>query len=859
MVPQSQVCYSPPVTANPSMSHLPIEDVLAELRDTLAEGRNALLTAPPGAGKTTRVPLALLDASWFQGKKLLMLEPRRLAARAAAHRMASTLHESVGATVGYRMRLDTKVGPSTRIEVVTDGILTRLLQHDPELADYAAVIFDEFHERSLQADTGLTLALETQTLFRPDLRLLVMSATLDCGPVGELLRQARTIRCEGRMFPVDTCYLDDPLTDRLDMAVAKTIRHALAREQGSVLAFLPGMAEIRRVERLLQDSGLSPQILIAPLHGDLPQQTQDAAIAPAGPGKRKVVLATSIAETSLTIEGIRIVIDAGLLRVPRFDPRSGLTRLETIRITQDSSEQRRGRAGRLEPGICYRLWTEKEQAALAPRRPPEILHADLAPLLLDLAHWGTADPSELSWLSVPPAGAVAQARELLIRLGALETSGGITPHGKQMAEFPLHPRLSHMLLRAVTMQCAGLACDLAALLSERDLFRGPSSDKHADIRARLDALRDTHHQNLESVVDRGVLRRVKQTAALWKHQLIRSPDRSPAEGGASPDEVGLLLALAYPDRIAQRQPGTEARYLLTNRRGALFLNPDPMASETYLVIADLDAGSQWARIDLAAPISREHIERLYSDQIITAEAVVWDEHTASVRASRQRRLGALVLSEEALSNPNPALITEALLDGVRRAGVERLAWTADFRQWRARVEFLKRIDGPDATWPDLSDAALLQSLEKWLGPHLHGITTLERVQRVDLMQPLQSLLTWEQRRDLDRLAPTHFTVPSGSRIRIDYDTTDRPVLAVRLQEMFGCKETPRVAGGKVPLLLHLLSPAKRPMQITQDLAGFWTGSYQDVRRELRGRYPKHHWPDDPLTAQPTAKTKRSRH
>jgi ATP-dependent helicase HrpB len=771
--------------------------------------------------------------------------------------MADTLHESIGATVGYRMRLDTKVGPSTRIEVVTDGILTRILQHDPELAAYAAVIFDEFHERSLQADTGLALALETQKLFRPDLRLLVMSATLDCGPVGELLGQAPAIRCEGRMFPVDTCYLDTPLTGRLDTAVTHTIRRALARDQGSLLVFLPGMAEIRGVERMLLDAGLGQTVLIMPLHGDLPNQAQEAAIAPAPPGTRKVVLATSIAETSLTIDGIRIVVDAGLLRVPRFDPRSGLTRLETIRITQDSAEQRRGRAGRVEPGICYRLWTEKEQTALAPRRPPEILNADLTPLLLELAHWGTADPADLSWLSPPPAGPVAQGKDLLIRLGALDATGRITPHGTHMAEFPLHPRLSHMLLRAVPMQCAGLACDLAALLGERDLLRGPLSAKHSDFRVRLDLLRGTRDQMDESAIDRGILHRVNQAAALWKRQLIRSADRLQSDGDAGLKQVGPLLALAYPDRIAQRQPGIEARYLLTNGRGALFAHPDPLASEPYLVIADLDDGSQWARIDLAAPISREDLENLYTDQIVTAEAVAWDNRTASVRASRQRRLGALVLSEQALSKPDPALVVGALLNGVRQTGVETLAWTPELRRWQARVAFLKRIDGPDSSWPDLSDTALLQSLEGWLGPYLNGMTTLERVQRLDLMQPLQALLTWEQRRDLDRLAPTHLTVPSGSTVRIDYDKADLPVLAVRLQEMFGCIDTPRVAGGKVPVLLHLLSPARRPVQVTQNLAGFWAGSYHDVRKELRGRYPKHHWPDDPLTAPPTAKSKRT--
>ncbi len=684
-----------------------------------------------------------------------------------------------------------------------------------------------------------------------------MSATLDSGPIGELLGQAPTIRCEGRMFSVDTRYLDHALTGRLDKTVADAIRRALARDQGSMLVFLPGMAEIRGVERMLLKANLGPTVHIMPLHGDLPQQTQDAAIAPAPPGTRKVVLASSIAETSLTIDGIRIVIDAGLLRVPRFDPRSGLTRLETIRITHDSAEQRQGRAGRVEPGICYRLWTEKEQVALTPRRPPEILNADLAPLLLDLAHWGTADPEELSWLSPPPAGPVAQGKELLIRLGALDSTGRITSHGKSMAEFPLHPRLSHMLLRAVPMRCTGLACELAALLGERDSLRSPLSAKPVDFRVRVDLLRGDHDLIDGSMVDRGVLLRVKQAASLWKRHLIRSADPSQARHERGLEQVGPLLALAYPDRIAQRQPGHEARYLMTNGRGALFIHPDPMASEPYLVIPDLDAGAQWARIDLAAPISRENIEDLYADQIVTVEAIAWDKQTASVRASRQWRLGSLVLSEQALSKPDPTLVAGALLDGVRQAGVETLAWTPALHQWRTRVGFLKRIDGPDSSWPDLSDAALSQSLERWLGPYLQGLTTLDRAQQVDLSQPLQSLLTWEQKRDLDRLAPTHFTVPSGSTIRIDYETADLPVLAVRLQEMFGCTETPRVAGGKVPLLLHLLSPAKRPVQVTQDLAGFWTGSYHAVRKELRGRYPKHHWPDDPLTAPPTAKSKRA--
>jgi ATP-dependent RNA helicase HrpB len=841
--------------ANPNMNRLPIEDVLPALQEALATGRNALLTAPPGAGKTTRVPLALLDAPWLSGKKLLMLEPRRLAARAAAHRMASTLGVPVGNIVGYRMRLDTKVGPNTRIEVVTEGILTRLLQQDPDLSGYGAILFDEFHERSLQADIGLALGLETQRLFRPDLRLLVMSATLDCGPISALLDPAPVISCEGRMFPVETRYLDQPLSGYLDVAVTQIIRRSLIQDHGSLLVFLPGMAEIRRVERRLLDADLGSRVMVAPLHGDLPQAAQDAAIEPAKRDSRKIVLATSIAETSLTIDGIRVVIDGGQLRAPRFDPRSGLTRLETMRVTQDSAEQRRGRAGRLEPGLCYRLWTEKEQATLAPRRSPEILDADLAPLILDLAQWGTSDPSELSWLTMPPSGSVAQAKELLTRLGALDASGRITPHGRQMAELPLHPRLSHMLLKSVPLNLASLACDLAALLSERDPVRGRSGARQSDLRLRLDVLHGDRDQVGDASIDRGTIERMKRTADVWRRQLgLRLTQQADPRGGIH--QTGLLLALAYPDRIAQRQRSSEARYVLTNGRGAIFANPDPLASEPFLVIADLDAGVQWARIDLAAPLSLEDIEQLYRHEVIESEAVTWDARTHTVRASRQRVLGALVLSEQALSKPDPSLVVRALLDGVRQAGLTSLGWTPELQHWRTRVQFLRRAEGPNSTWPDLSDATLLRTLEQWLGPFLDSITSLDRVQRLDLAQPLSALLNWEQQRDLDRLAPTHLTVPSGSRIRIEYETPDLPVLAVRLQEMFGCKETPRIADGKIPVILHLLSPAKRPVQVTKDLASFWANAYQDVRKELRGRYPKHHWPDNPLVAIPTAKTKR---
>ena len=842
----------------PTMSRLPIKDVLPALLNALTQGTSALLTAPPGAGKTTRVPLALLDAPWLNGRRILLLEPRRLATRAAARRMASTLGEPVGATVGYRMRLDTNVGAKTRIEVVTEGILTRLLQQDPSLQAYGIVLFDEFHERSLQADTGLALCLEAQRLFRPDLRLLVMSATLDVVPVADLLNKAPVISSEGRLFPVEIRYLDQPLSGPLEIAVERAIRQSLARDDGSLLVFLPGMAEIRRVERRLIHAEFGPAVLIAPLHGDLSPEAQDRALAPTQAGQRKIVLATSIAETSLTIEGIRVVIDAGLLRLPRFDPRTGLSRLETIRVTQDSAEQRQGRAGRLGPGVCYRLWTAIEHRSLAQRRPPEMLDADLVPLLLDLALWGTTNPSELSWLTPPPPSAVAQARELLVRLGALDAAGHITLHGKQMAELPLHPRLSHMLIKAILLHLTGLACKVAALLSERDIVRRTAGRQNADLRFRLDILQGEAGRLDSGIVDVMACQRVKQVATLWRQQLSRLAPLQVADSKDGPDDAGKLLALAYPDRIARRQSGDDARYLLANGRGAAFAKPDPLGSEKFLVITDLDDSQQWARIDLAIPLSLADIESLYAEEIDHIETVKWDVQTHTVRAIKQSRLGALVLSEQALSKPDPSSIVRALLEGIRQEGLDALAWTPELRQWRARVRLLRRTQGIDSQWPDVSDESLLRMLEQWLGPYLEGMTSLDMVQRIDIAPALRALLSWDQQRELERLAPTHLIVPSGSSVRLDYATDELPILAVRLQEMFGCRDTPRVVDGKVPVMLHLLSPARRPVQITKDLVSFWAHAYYAIKKELRGRYPKHHWPDNPLTALPTAKAQRRR-
>ncbi len=832
------------------MRDLPIEPVIPEIQRALREGRSLVVEAPPGAGKTTRVPLALLDEAWLAGRRILMLEPRRLATRAAARRMASLRGERVGETVGYRMRLDTRVGAATRIEVVTDGILIRMLQEKPALDGIGLVIFDEFHERGLDADLGLALCLEAQRYLREDLRLLVMSATLDGARVARLLGEAPVVTSIGRSFPVETRYLGRAEGRRFEDAVAAAIRCALDEEEGSILAFLPGAGEIRRVERLLSEIDLDPETRIAPLYGDLPQEAQDAALLPAPAGSRKVVLATSIAETSLTIEGIRIVVDGGLMRVPRFEPRSGMTRLETVKVSQASADQRRGRAGRTEPGICYRLWSEAEHRILSAFTTPEIMAADLAPLALELACWGIADPSDLAFLDPPPPAALTPARGLLERLGALDAAGKVTAEGRVMARFGLHPRLAHMIRAGERMGEGALACDIAALLSARDLVRASPGGRDADLRLRLDLLAGDGAELPGLAVDRGLLHQARQQAKEWRRRI-----------GARGDErrtgsAGIVLAQAYPDRIAQRRPGGEGQFLLSNGRGAALPPSDPLAAEDYLAVADLDGDTREARIFLAAPLARAEIEERFAESLERRDVVTWDSRSGAVLARRQILLGALVLRDGHLPNPPTDALRAAMIEGIREIGLDALPWTKELQQWRARIAFLRRIEGTEAGWPDLSDAALLVTIEDWLGPALGGVTRVTQLKGLDLAGALRHSLDWERQRAIETMAPTHVTVPSGSRIPIDYADPEAPALAVRLQEMFGAAATPRIAGSRVPLRLHLLSPAGRPLQVTSDLAGFWASSYKAVRAEMKGRYPKHPWPEDPLTAAPTNRTKR---
>jgi ATP-dependent helicase HrpB len=838
-------------------SGLPIDAALPALRAALQNHHGAVLQAPPGAGKSTVVPLALLKENWAGGRRLIVLEPRRLAARAIATRMAETLGESPGGTVGYRMRLDTRVSRATRIEVVTEGVLTRMLQDDPALEGVAAVIFDEFHERSLQADLGLALCLDARATLAPELRILVMSATLDVDPVAHLLADAPVVCSPGRLFAIETRYAGSaaPLLpgagarppESAEQLVAKLVRRALHEAEGDLLVFLPGAREIRRVQSLLQD--LEPQVAVLPLYGELAPQEQDAALAPARAGLRKVVLATNIAETSLTIAGVRVVVDSGLMRRARFDPVTGMGRLELQRISRASAEQRQGRAGRTSPGVCYRAWSEGAHAALAAFTSPEILDADLAPLALELASWGTRDAAELRWLDAPPAAQLGSACDLLVRLDALDGRQRISAHGREMARLAVHPRLAHMLLRARPLGAAGLAAELAALLSERDLMRGPQAVQDADVRTRLELLRG----GAATAADRGALQRARRAVRELQRQL--GPVGQDAAGTV---DAGLLLAFAYPDRIGRRREGGEGRFILANGRGAAFATAQSLSQQEFIVALDLDDREREARILLACPLTRADLMEHFAQHLRTSESVSWNSREQAVIARRRTQLDALVLEDAPLARVPAEPALSAMLEGVRELGLAALPWERETRELQARIEFVRRSLPASDPWPSASDEVLLKSLDEWLLPWLDGVTRREHLARIALADALRALLSFEQQRQLAQWAPTHLAVPSGSQVRIDYQDESAPVVSVKLQEVFGLPISPRLGPAQVPVTFRLLSPAQRPLQVTRDLASFWRGAYAEVRKDMRGRYPKHHWPEDPLKTAPTRSTRRPR-
>jgi ATP-dependent helicase HrpB len=816
-------------------SALPIDEALPALTQALRAREAAVLVAPPGAGKTTRVPLVLMDEPWAAGKKIIVLEPRRLAARAAAERMAKTLDEKVGDTVGLRVRFGSKVSKRTRIEVVTEGIFSRMILDDPELTGIGAVLFDEFHERSLDADLGLALARDAQQGLREDLKLLVMSATIDGARVARQLGDAPQIESLGRAYPVETRYLPREARAHIEPQVADAVIRALRADPGSILVFLPGQAEIRRTETLLKERVSDPAVDIVALYGALDAQVQDRAIAPSPPGRRKVVLATSIAETSLTIEGVRVVVDSGLARVPRFEPGTGLTRLETVRVSRAAADQRRGRAGRTEPGVCYRLWSEPETASLEAYARPEILSADLSSFALDLAQWGVSDPATLTFLDPPPQAAYTEARKLLTELGALDGDGRITDEGKQLRALPLPPRMARMVLDAAREGAGEMAAQIAVLVGERSL-----GGNDADLTHRLDQFR------------RDRSRRAEEARAMAKRWADTASTRTKA---AEEPGVGALLALAYPDRIAKNRGGGQGSFLLANGRGTMLDPALALAREPFIVAADLSGTAAQARILLAAPITQAEIEARFAGRIAQRDEVIVDPATLSLRGRKAKKLGAIALSEQiapvAASAENAAILADAIVN----AGIGRLPWSKHLKQWRDRVMFLRKSEGDE--WPDLSDAALTASVQDWLVPLLADKTALKDIGADDLSNAIMELLPWAMRRRLDSEAPTHFEAPTGTNVPIDYEAEAGPTIAIRVQELFGLGRHPTIANGHVPLVIELLSPAHRPVQVTKDLPGFWAGSYAAVKAEMRGRYPKHPWPDDPANAVPTRRTKRA--
>jgi ATP-dependent helicase HrpB len=821
---------------------LPIDEALPRLIQTLAAEPRAVLVAPPGAGKTTRVPLALLDADWRGDGRIIVLEPRRLAARAAAERMAGLLDQSLGEIIGLRVRLQSAIGPKTRVEVVTEGVFARMILDDPSLDGIAAVLFDEFHERSLDADLGLALALDAQAALRPDLRLLVMSATLDGARVATLMDAAPVIESQGRAFPVETVYLGRDPRERIEDASARAVLRALAEEPGSILVFLPGQAEITRLATALAEKTRDPAVDICPLYGAMDRAAQDRAIKPAAAGRRKIVLATSIAETSLTIDGVRVVIDCGLVRAPRFEPDLGLTRLETLRVSRAAADQRRGRAGRTQPGVCYRLWDEAGTGALPAFAQPEIVSADLTGLLLDLAAWGARDPAELAWLDPPPAPAVTEARALLRDLGALDAEGAITPRGKALRGLPLPPRLARMVLQAELCGSGEQASDLAVAITERGL--GGDSP---DLGDRLDRFERDHSQRSKDA------RRLAQSIARQARASARELGETAEKRVLSP---GGLIALAYPDRIA-RPRGKPGEFLMANGRAASLEPHLSLARAKMLAVAEVAGRAGASRILAAAELDEVLFETLFADRIESRDETRFDAASGALRRRAARRFGALTLGEKnlplAASPENAALLAR----GAAAFGIDRLGWSKAQIQTRERVAFLRKAlpEGAENPWPDLTEAGLSASAETWLAPFIEGCQKLDDIDAECLGAALAALLPWDLARKLDEEAPTHFATPAGSSIALDYSSAEGPALAARVQEFYGLSTHPTLAGGRAPLTLHLLSPAHRPIQITRDLPGFWKGSWASAKAELKGRYPRHLWPDDPAGAAPTTRAK----
>lgn len=820
----------------------PIDPLLPAIRDSLATHPRLVLEAPPGAGKTTRVPLALLDEPWLGGQRIVLLEPRRVAARAAAGFMARSLGEELAQTVGYRIRFENRTSAATRIEVVTEGILTRMIQDDPMLDGIGAILFDEFHERHLAGDLGLALALDVQAQLREDLRIVVMSATLDGEKLARFLDAPR-LTSEGRGFPVTVSHpparRDEPLISHL----RRTIETAFATHPGDILVFLPGQREIGEALRALEAAGLDAELLA--LHGELPVEAQNAVLQPSRKGRRRIVLATNVAESSVTLPGVRVVVDSGLAREPRFDPNSGFPRLDVVTIPQASADQRAGRAGRVAEGWCYRLWPQSQR--LEASRRPEIALTELSGLALELAAWGS---DELRFPDPPPPGALAAARDLLGRLGALE-AGRLTPFGKRLLTLGTHPRLAAMLLAAETGEHSALACDLAALLEARDPLKGTRRD---DIAARWQALAAFRSGRTSPDASRAALAGIDQTARQWRRRLAC---RANPPGDAPAHRLGELLIHAFPDRIAHQHPSDPHRYQLANGRSASLAPDSALYGEAWIVIAELRDGERDARIQRAAPVDETALERAFPHRFVTQDRVFWDNHTHRIAAQRERRFDRIVLDTRPIAQPDAARFADALVDAVRQLGLDALPWTEALRQWRERVRCLRDwlTENEAASLPDLSDAHLLQTLDAWLKPALSGKRRLDALSEAELADALKSLADWPTRQNIDQLAPTRIPVPSGLERAITYRHGEAPVLAVKLQELFGLADTPRIAAGRVPLTLHLLSPGGRPLQVTQDLKGFWERTYPEVKKEMKGRYPKHPWPDDPWTATATHRAK----